>query len=291
MSSFCLRWNITRACLFQNYLKGKEALICENTLTTNRSSEWEETWNHLGETHNKLREETPERPPEPQARASICGELSYNSAGFQIKRTLQKASASQRMAWIVRIVQSCLGCRQAHIHTDVSKKKFLFLIQKVYLWIIKYGRPRQALTAEWMVSMSRNIISLIQWCSMRWKVQTKRSINALSSNKDKIITVVGRSITVKQHVATILQRLKQPCNDIKCSINWTTFKFELSTLFPCAADWFIFSIALLIHLYIWVIYYCALHWSLIFVIDFSLSYVFKLCFITYPYSMLVTLLK
>lgn len=70
----------------------------KNLLTTERSSDWKETWAHLGETHDKQREETPESPPEPHARASICGALGCNSAGFQIKRTLQKASASQRSA-------------------------------------------------------------------------------------------------------------------------------------------------------------------------------------------------
>ncbi len=34
----------------------------KNMLTTERSSDQEETWNHLGETHHKQRGETPESP-------------------------------------------------------------------------------------------------------------------------------------------------------------------------------------------------------------------------------------
>lgn len=110
-------------------------------------------------------------PPEPQARASVSGELGYNSAGLQIKRALQKASAAQRTAWIVRIVRTCLGCRRAHMDTDISKH-FLVLIQKVCLWIIKWGRQLQPHAAVWIVLVRNNTTSFM--CIMRCEVQSNQ---------------------------------------------------------------------------------------------------------------------
>lgn len=51
-----------------------------------RSNNQEVPGNHLGNTLHRQREEIPDGA-KLEVRASICGEVAYNSAGFHIKRT------------------------------------------------------------------------------------------------------------------------------------------------------------------------------------------------------------